>query len=274
MTVGQAYAVSVTMENNGTTTWTEPAYYLRAQPHGNLTWTPDRTALSPGESIGVGQRKTFAWTVTAPATPGTYDFQWRMRQSGVNYFGDMTLNAAVTVVAAPPPTRSNAARFVSQNVPPGMAAGQTYTVSLTFGNVGTTTWSEAGQYRLSSRRPRDNSTWGVNRVYLASPVAPGQTTTFTFDVTAPATPGVYDFAWSMVEDAAQDWFDEVSPVVSFNITGAAPAGGGSGRNGENGNGDGSINDKCGGSIPAIGTGSMMWVALALAAFCGLLRRKP
>jgi len=276
MVAGQSYAVSVTFRNTGSSTWTEPAYGMRSQsPEYNTTWGMSQVAMNPAESVAPNQNKTFSWTVTAPATAGTYNFQWRMRQSGVEFFGDLSPNVAVTVDPTPATPRSNAARFVSQVVPASMAGGQSYTVSVTFENVGTTTWAEAGTYRLSSRSPRSNTTWGINRVYLAlaDSVAPGRTTTFTFDVTAPTTPGTYSFAWSMVEESAQDWFDEVSPAVTFNISAStgASTGTGSSRAGENDNGDAWVNDKCGGSIAGRSPG--VWPVLALAALYVLCVRR-
>jgi len=56
-------------------------------------------ALAPGDSVGPGQSKTFTWTVTAPSSPGTYNFQWRMVQEFVQWFGATTPNVAVTVTS-------------------------------------------------------------------------------------------------------------------------------------------------------------------------------
>jgi hypothetical protein len=53
--------------------------------------------LGSAESIAPGQQRQFFWMVTAPATPGTYNFQWRMLQEGVTWFGDSSPNVAVTV---------------------------------------------------------------------------------------------------------------------------------------------------------------------------------
>src|SRR6185295_16046578 len=93
-----------------------------------------------------------------------------------------------------PPTAEsiNNAQFVSQSVPATMTAGQTYTVSVSMKNTGTNPWSEATLHRLGSENPRDNSTWGMGRVLLASgeTIAPGATKTFTWTVSAPSTPGL------------------------------------------------------------------------------------
>ena len=56
------------------------------------------------------------------------------------------------------------AAFVFQFVPSSMAAGQTYNVSVTMKNTGTSTWTKGSGYQLGSQTPPDNTTWGLNRV--------------------------------------------------------------------------------------------------------------
>ncbi len=106
----------------------------------------------------------------------------------------------------------NNAIFVSQNVPSAVLPGQTFTVSITMENTGATTWRDADNHHLGSQSPQDNTNWGLNRVYLSTDVATGEQYTFTFDCTAPSTPGTYDFQWQMVQDGLE-WFGEVTPVI-------------------------------------------------------------
>ncbi|MBI5511073.1 MAG: CotH kinase family protein [Deltaproteobacteria bacterium] len=97
------YPVSVTMKNAGAVTWAEASYRLGSALSENDTlWGLNRVALAAGSSIGSDQEATFEWTVTAPATPGTYTFAWRMRQSGVEWFGESTPVVTVTVKAEDP----------------------------------------------------------------------------------------------------------------------------------------------------------------------------
>ena len=121
---------------------------------------------------------------------------------------------------------TNNAQFISQNVPTTMTAGQQYPVSIVMKNTGTNTWSttgnNAGNYRIGSQNPQDNSNWGATRFPLSSvPVVPGQTTTVNFTVTAPSTPGTYNFQWRM-NQATIEWFGDVSQNVAVNIVGATP----------------------------------------------------
>jgi len=77
-----------------------------------------------------------------------------------------------------------------------MAAGQTYQVAVVYQNTGLETWTNAGGYRLITL---NSSTWGIGSIYLANSdaIAPGQSKTFYFYVTAPATPGSYNLQTKM-----------------------------------------------------------------------------
>jgi hypothetical protein len=219
MTAGQSYAVSVTMQNTGTTTWAAGSYQLGSQnPQDNTTWGLNRVSLAG--SVAPGASATFTFNVTAPATAGTYNFQWRM-VNGTVFFGAASTNVAVSVTSGGGGGGTDNASFVTQSVSSSMTAGQSYAVSVTMQNTGTTTWT-AGTYRLGSQNPQDNLTWGLNRVNLASSVAPGASATFTFNVTAPATAGTYNFQWRMVNGAT--FFGAASTNIGVNVTssGAAP----------------------------------------------------
>ncbi|MDP9352113.1 MAG: NBR1-Ig-like domain-containing protein, partial [Chloroflexota bacterium] len=98
MVAGRKYKVSVMMRNSGTKTWTPAGQYhaLGSQsPQDNQLWGLNRfkvpTSVPPGGEI------TFAFEVTAPSTPGTYDLQWRMVHEWVEWFGDYTPKTKVSV---------------------------------------------------------------------------------------------------------------------------------------------------------------------------------
>jgi hypothetical protein len=128
-----------------------------------------------------------------------------MLQEGVQWFGDITDNFVVTVLA---PT--NQAEFVSQWVPPIMQFYWGAEVVITMRNTGTLTWSAESAYRLGSQNPQDNLRWGLNRVTLPHSVAPGETVTFVFYVTPPLRVGNYNFQWQMVQDGV-GWFGQATP---------------------------------------------------------------
>ena len=196
MTAGQTTSVSVTMSNTGTTTWSAGTYFLGSRnPDNNTTWGLNQVSL--GSSVAPGGQATFSFNITAPSVAGSYNFQWGMMQNGVGFFGTSSTNVVINVTSGGGGGTNNAA-FVSQNMPAQMNPGQSASVSVTMSNNGTTTWA-AGTYSLQSQNPAGNTTWGLSRVNVASPVAPGSSATFTFNITAPAA-GTYNFQWRMAQD--------------------------------------------------------------------------
>ena len=112
---------------------------------------------------------------------------------------------------------SDDASFVSySNVPSTMTAGSMATVTVRMRNTGTTTWTSAEGYALGSRRPRDNVTWGLNRVSLPGDVAPNATVDFTFAITAPATVQGHKFSWRMVRGAS-GWFGRKTDLREITV---------------------------------------------------------
>jgi len=112
MNAGQTYQVSVIIKNTGTTTWNkESLYRLGSQnPPNNATWgnaiyySPSwpeisRIELADSEQILPGATKIFSFNVKAPASPGNYNFQWKMVKDGVEWFGDSSLNMSISIVA-------------------------------------------------------------------------------------------------------------------------------------------------------------------------------
>jgi hypothetical protein len=98
---GQASNVSVTMQNIGGTTWTSQGtnpFRLGSQnPQDNTTWGLVRVDVP--SNVTPGNEITFNFTITAPSAPGTYNFQWRMVEELVTWFGDTTPNVPVVVQA-------------------------------------------------------------------------------------------------------------------------------------------------------------------------------
>lgn len=106
------------------------------------------------------------------------------------------------------------AKLMMQLVPDHVKAGERFTVMLQFKNSGHTTWSRSAGYRLVSRTPEN---WGIKSVKLdsAEKVAPGQSATFKFEVTAPIADGTHDFVWQMKK--GNQWFGQPSNKVSINV---------------------------------------------------------
>lgn len=96
---GSVFSASVTMNNNGGTTWTTDGtpHRLGSQnPQDNTRWGTSRIGLSA--NVSPGQNHTFTANFTAPTTPGTYPFDWKMVEDGVQWFG-ATATGSITVTA-------------------------------------------------------------------------------------------------------------------------------------------------------------------------------
>jgi len=194
MYAGQRQELAVTMQNTGDLPWTRTQQYtLMAQaPHNNMTWGLNRVPL-PVETVNPGESTTFRFVVTAPANLDTYASQWGMQREGHGSFGGSTSVAWVNVREP-----INNAQPVAQDVPLQMESGKSYNVSVTMANNGESTWTRDKLYTLMSHNPQNNTTWGNNRVPLpVDNIAPGQSVTFNFPVTAPSKPGSYAFQWGM-----------------------------------------------------------------------------
>ena len=114
------------------------------------------------------------------------------------------------------------ATFVSQSVPRFMAAGEHYRVQVTLKNVGNVVWRRREQFRLGADAPQDTDRWGRNRVGLSGPIRPDENAVFSFEVIAPAEPGVYPFQWRMIQEAVR-WFGEPTELVQVTVAAAPPA---------------------------------------------------
>ena len=116
LTSGQTASVSVTMRNSGTATWTAGTYFLGSQnPQDNTTWGLNRVGLP--SSVAPGANATFTFTITAPAAAGTYNFQWRMLQNGVGYFGATSTNVAISVTGSTPPPPPSSVTITTTSLP-------------------------------------------------------------------------------------------------------------------------------------------------------------
>ena len=91
--------IQVRMRNNGTATWTRgDAYRLGSQrPQDNTIWGISRVDVP--SAVPPGATGVFQFTVIPPLVTANqnFDFQWRMLQEGVEWFGDFTPTASVRV---------------------------------------------------------------------------------------------------------------------------------------------------------------------------------
>jgi hypothetical protein len=235
LNAGQTYPMSVVMRNSGTSVWFGDYYYGigSANPLGSTVWTTTRARLPLLSSAPIGTDWTFSFNITTPTTPGTYNLQWRTLHDAnnnyytpnipANWFGASTNNIVVTV-----PAPADGSTFVSQTVngvtDPAtitLNAGQTYPMTVTMTNSGTSIWSGAYYYGIGSANPLGTTTWTTTRSRLvlspAETVAIGANKTFSFNITAPTTPGTYNLQWRTVHDGDNTFY---TPSIAANWFGA------------------------------------------------------
>ncbi len=123
MNAGSVYNVTVTYLNRGDEEWfccspptgdpyTIAGFKLGSQnPQDNETWGSGKARVLLPSTVTAGQQVTFSFTVTAPSTPSTYAFQWRMVCDNCGFgapgwFGDYSplINVTVSVDPGPAPT--------------------------------------------------------------------------------------------------------------------------------------------------------------------------
>ena len=205
--VGETIEVDVTVMNRGDqaagsfTTMVGLSRNQIASPQDAAVATFVVPGLGPGES-----HVESGLAGTIPAVPG--ENYWLVAYADSEYQvpeWDETSNGLVGPALQ---VVSPGARVVASAIPAFMLKGQTSRVHVQMYNDGTVTWV-AGEYELASQSPAGNTTWGPSRIPLAvGSVAPGQTVTFSFDITAPSEPGWHPCHWQMARGA--EYFGEVA----------------------------------------------------------------
>ncbi len=123
-------------------------------------------------------------------------------------------------IASRQPKPADGAQLVAADIPKTIEAGETITVSLTFKNTGSTTWTAASSYRLGSTGDADPFAAARQDLAPGESIAPGQQRTFTFPFTAPSTPGSYTTDWQMLREGVA-WFG--APLAQTVAVNPAPA---------------------------------------------------
>ncbi len=226
LVAGTSTSLTVKFTNTGTATWEKGVAGKQANLGLNgdtLTFASlgmndgwlsgNRLATTVEPTVAPGQTATFTFNVRAPMTPGTYRLPLRPVIDGVTWMED---SGVFMVIVSQSSFHS---RWLSQSPYPALRAGQiSAPLTISFTNTGSSPWVKGvlGQEaRLGINL--DDVTWaalGVNWPFASrvatqteANVATGQVGTFTFQVKAPATPGVYSIHVRPVIDGTT-WMED------------------------------------------------------------------
>jgi uncharacterized protein YkwD len=227
---------TVLFRNTGTKTWTrgvagsQVALGINGDSSSfstlgmNVGWpSANRVAIQNEGSVGPGAVASFSFSLKAPFSAGTVRIPLRPVIDGVAWLEDQGVFLPVTTVV------DYHSRWVAQSAYPTLRIGQiSGPLSISFRNAGSQSWIRGtlGQEaRLAVNQ--DNAQWAAlgvnwlsaNRVagQTEATVTPGGVATFTFQVRAPSTPGLYAIHLRPVIDAVS-WMEDEGVFLYITVT--------------------------------------------------------
>ncbi|HJT80178.1 MAG TPA: DUF1800 family protein, partial [Chthoniobacterales bacterium] len=227
MTVGQRYAVSITMQNTGTSPWAAGRCQLGSLGSTrNAVWGTRRVALN--SNVATGGSGTFNFSVIAPKKPGSYNFQWRMAQ-GPTWFGSATPRITINVTASSPTPTPTATPIPTATPAPPPALGQA-TVYIAHLRAQSTGSTGTGTAILKLSEDETFATVAFSYSNLSSPViskhvhgpaSPGQSAGILFDLDTVSQNADGTYFWSFRPVGTNTVSDIVSAIKSgrtyFNV---------------------------------------------------------
>jgi hypothetical protein len=229
--------VTMRFRNSGTKTWqkgvagsqvalgvTNDATSYASALGMSVNWpSANRVALQNEVSVAPGATASFTFTLRAPLARGTVLLPLRPVIDGVAWLEDQGVYVAVMT------SFDYHSRWVSQSPYPTLRAGETSgPLTIQFRNAGSSVWTKGilGQEARLGVNGDDEMWAGLSvawpyttrpAVQTESSVAPGANATFTFQVRAPSTPGVYSIHLRPVVDGVTWMEDEgVFLIVTVN----------------------------------------------------------
>lgn len=185
MDPGEKIAARAVMQNTGPGTWDstrirfnsthEPRYFF-GSPYSNVVPT-----------IAVGALSNHDVIVHAPQTPGTYTYDYVMRESLASGGFNFGTHFTQTIVVQPQQRVWDCA-YVSDTVPRRVGVGRGTAATFTVQNSGSGAW-QPNIFRLCEN---DNNQWGAQDCELLTTAVPaGGQATISTTLWAPTTPGTY-----------------------------------------------------------------------------------
>jgi hypothetical protein len=210
--IGEPIDVRLSLTNTGKAPWptfagrrVKLSYHVFTSQGHVAQWDGARTEL--GRPVGAGETVDLQATVRAPYDAGTYTFRFDLVQEGVKWLADRnrTLDVRVEVVPV-----DFAAQFAAVRADNRMALETPYNTTVTVKNVGAVPWPRGGfaPVRLSYHwldGAGKAVVWDGPRTDLPKDLAPNESVTLTFPVTAPKHAGAYTLVVDLVQEGVA-WF--------------------------------------------------------------------
>ncbi|WP_080507640.1 NBR1-Ig-like domain-containing protein [Bryobacter aggregatus] len=222
--VGANVGATVTFVNTGSTTWNFQSgggYSLAMTNNlwGSVAVTTSATTVAPNQSA------TFSVTARASLTSGTNNaFSVQLRRNGTG-FGS-TLSQVVTTT-----TGTYDSQIIGITISPSstLTANAAFTATVQIKNTGTAPWwtdlvDSNTPFKLASQAP-SQTLWGsTSKVVInsgsntAGYVDPQETVTKVFQLNAPSTPGLFNFAWRMMREGGSGFGQTTAGNITVNST--------------------------------------------------------
>lgn len=231
MAPGESRTVNVVVQNNGTGTWqgSNVCFYSRdanlGLPPANYNkWGGGSTCVPVTAPVAPNGQFTFTFPITAPTDLGPQTIVRQIADlnpldlnGGIGLFDDLNgcLNQTVNIDNAQTP--DYAATVVSQNIPNSIVAGTGAQFQVTMQNTGTQPWTGSNFSLRSANTPFNQWTFTSQSLGALETVAPGASRTFTFNVLAPATPGLYDSNWRMIQTPGVGLFGDTATTNGITV---------------------------------------------------------
>lgn len=177
------------------------------------TPTPDLDPLRTEVAATVWAEVTQAILLTPSITPLPSPTATPLPTATPAQSATPTASATAALITGTPGAGTvNQARWVSQSVEDGtiFAPGESFSMTWTIRNAGTSTWTTGYMLRFFS----GNAFGAPNENLIGQDVLPGGTIDITLQMTAPATPGDYRSDWVMATDSRGNFNEGVFLKIS------------------------------------------------------------
>ncbi len=253
---GQRFSGLVKIRNTGTKPWQRPNHYI-VDPGWNTTlhWGVPAVVLPALNEVLPGDTASFAFSGTAPATPGTYPFAWQMYENTVADIGNACIRNIVVTPSSSSASSSpssvssesavsSASSSVMQSssassvamlsssaassvapvddaectltVPERALTRQSFDAILRLRNTGNTTWTYPAYY-LVDKDWQKHMSYTVYSAALPSAVAPGETAELLLSLTAPAMEGMYSLQWQILHNPIAYFGDVCAATLKIEL---------------------------------------------------------